>query len=63
MWYRAAKESEETKPRELVPSKLADAVWDIISKFKTTIPNFPESETCELLIVDRTVDQVRLVFG
>ncbi|KAF3570262.1 hypothetical protein F2Q69_00063942 [Brassica cretica] len=51
--YRAAK---STAPRDLVPSKLAAAIWDCISKFKA-IPNFPQTETCELLIVDRSVDQ------
>ncbi|KAG5387656.1 hypothetical protein IGI04_039126 [Brassica rapa subsp. trilocularis] len=52
--YRAAK---STAPRDLVPSKLAAAIWDCISKFKA-IPNFPQTETCELLIVDRSVDQI-----
>jgi syntaxin-binding protein 1 len=41
----------------LVPSKLAAAIWDCISKYKA-IPNFPQTETCELLIVDRSVDQI-----
>ncbi|KAI9079948.1 hypothetical protein K1719_038194 [Acacia pycnantha] len=58
VWYRAAKESEQSTARDLAPSKLADQVWDIISKYKTSIPNFPQSETCELLIVDRSIDQI-----
>ncbi|AES87273.2 Sec1-family transporter [Medicago truncatula] len=61
VWYRSAKESDESEPtagRELVPTKLADAVWDMVSKYKSTIPNFPQSETCDLIIVDRSIDQV-----
>ncbi|KAI4356804.1 hypothetical protein L6164_000792 [Bauhinia variegata] len=56
--YRAAKESDETTPRDFVSSKLANAVWDIVSQYKSTIPNFPQSETCDLLILDRSVDQI-----
>lgn len=61
MWYRSAKETDEYTPtdRELVPTKLADAVWDLIAKYKANIPNFPQSETCDLLIVDRSIDQVK----
>ncbi|CAJ1949836.1 unnamed protein product [Sphenostylis stenocarpa] len=61
VWYRAAKESEETTAaavRELVPTKLANAVWDMVSKYKSTIPGFPQNETCDLLIIDRSVDQI-----
>ncbi|WVZ17218.1 hypothetical protein V8G54_010200, partial [Vigna mungo] len=61
VWYRASKESDEStaaKVRELVPTKLASAVWDMVSKYKSTIPSFPQNETCDLLIVDRTIDQV-----
>ncbi|KAJ4825839.1 Protein transport Sec1a [Turnera subulata] len=43
--------------RDLVPSKLANAVWNCIEKYKS-IPNFPQTETCDLLIVDRSIDQV-----
>jgi syntaxin-binding protein 1 len=42
----------------MVPKWLATAVWDIVSKYKSTIPEFPQKETCELLIVDRPIDQV-----
>lgn len=62
MWYRSAKESDESDPtarRELVPTKLADAVYEMVSKYKSTIPNFPQSETCDLIIVDRSIDQVK----
>lgn len=61
MWHRAAKESDESTPtasRELIPTKLASAVWDMVSKYKSTIPNFPQNETCDLLIIDRSIDQV-----
>ncbi|GAU38610.1 hypothetical protein TSUD_266500, partial [Trifolium subterraneum] len=62
VWYRSAKESEDestpTATRELVPTKLADAVWDMVSKYKSTIPKFPQSETCDLIIIDRTIDQI-----
>ncbi|KAK9910753.1 hypothetical protein M0R45_034700 [Rubus argutus] len=59
--YRASKEldeSTEATPRDLIPTKLATAVWNIISKYKSSIPNFPQKETCELLILDRSVDQI-----
>lgn len=62
MWYRSAKESDVSTPtagRDLIPTKLADAVWDMVSKYKTTIPNFPQNATCDLLIVDRSIDQVK----
>lgn len=47
-----------TTGRDLIPSKLAAAVWNSITSYKSSIPNFPSTETCELLIVDRSVDQV-----
>lgn len=61
MRYRAAKSldaSTETTFRDLVPTKLAASVWNCLTKYKTAIPNFPQTETCELLILDRSVDQV-----
>ncbi len=64
MRYRAAKaldESTTAEFRDLVPTKLAAAIWNCISKYKSTIPNFPQTETCELLILDRSVDQVILI--
>lgn len=62
--YRAPKglDTAETTFRELVPTKLAAAVWNTISTYKTTIPNFPQTETCEFLILDRSIDQVNPVF-
>ncbi|XP_055817442.1 protein transport Sec1a-like [Solanum dulcamara] len=59
--YRAAKgqdESTATNFRELVPGKLATAIWNNISMYKSSIPNYPQKETCELLILDRSVDQI-----
>ncbi|KAF4366597.1 hypothetical protein F8388_004261 [Cannabis sativa] len=59
--YRAAKSLDATTMttfRDLIPTKLAAGVWDCITKYKKTIPNFPETETCELLILDRSVDQI-----
>ncbi|KAM0946103.1 putative sec1-like protein [Dioscorea sansibarensis] len=60
--YRAAKSSLDpltlTTLRDLVPTKLAAGVWNCLSKYKATIPDFPQKETCELLIVDRSVDQI-----
>lgn len=60
--YRAAKSSLDastmTTLRDLVPTKLACGVWNCLSKYKTTISDFPQRETCELLIVDRSIDQI-----
>ncbi|GFQ05035.1 snare-interacting protein keule [Phtheirospermum japonicum] len=59
--YRAAKSldpSTVTTFRDLIPTKLAAAVWNNIMKYKTNLPNFPQSETCELLILDRSIDQI-----
>ncbi|XP_015963760.1 SNARE-interacting protein KEULE [Arachis duranensis] len=59
--FRAAKTIDATTMttfRDLIPTKLAAGVWDCITKYKKTIPNFPQTETCELLIIDRTIDQI-----
>ncbi|ONK71704.1 uncharacterized protein A4U43_C04F11500 [Asparagus officinalis] len=60
--YRAAKSSLDastmTTLRDLVPTKLAAGIWNCLARYKTTIPDFPQRETCELLIVDRSVDQI-----
>ncbi|ESR34475.1 hypothetical protein CICLE_v10004496mg [Citrus x clementina] len=59
--YRAAKSLDAmtiTTFRDLVPTKLAAGVWNCLMKYKQTIQNFPMSETCELLILDRSVDQI-----
>ena len=63
MHYRVAKTidaSTMTTLRDMVPTKIAAGVWNYLSKYKTSIPEFPQTETCELLIVDRSVDQVHL---
>lgn len=64
--YRAAKVLDDastmTTSRELVPTKLAAAIWNNITTYKSAIPNFPQTETCELLIVDRSIDQVLAIF-
>lgn len=60
--YRAAKVLDDASTRrtsrELVPTKLAAAIWNNITMYKSAIPNFPQTETCELLIVDRSIDQI-----
>ena len=58
--YRAAKSLDATTMttfRDLIHTKLAAGVWDCIMKYKS-LPGFPKTETCELLILDRSVDQV-----
>ena len=59
--FRAAKSLDATTMttfQDLIPTKLAAGVWDCLMKYKKSIPNFPQTETCELLIVDRSIDQV-----
>ncbi|KAI4327070.1 hypothetical protein L6164_019571 [Bauhinia variegata] len=59
--FRAAKSLDATTMttfRDLIPTKLAAGVWDSLMKFKKTIPNFPQTETCELLILDRSIDTI-----
>ncbi|XP_010546254.1 PREDICTED: SNARE-interacting protein KEULE [Tarenaya hassleriana] len=59
--YRAAKSldaSTMTTFRDLIPTKLAAGIWNCLAKYKQTIENFPPTETCELLILDRSIDQI-----
>ncbi|KAK4262652.1 hypothetical protein QN277_028188 [Acacia crassicarpa] len=59
--FRAARTLDATTMttfRDLIPTKLAAGVWDCLMKYKKTIPNFPQTETCELLILDRSIDQI-----
>lgn len=59
--YRAAKSLDAmtmTTFRDLIPTKLAAGVWNHLVKYKQSIENFPQTETCELLILDRSIDQV-----
>lgn len=51
-------DDDSKNSRDLIPKKLAEAVWKHITTYKTSIPKFPATETCELLIVDRSIDQV-----
>ncbi|XP_022874308.1 SNARE-interacting protein KEULE-like [Olea europaea var. sylvestris] len=58
--YRAAKSLDPntmTTFQDLIPTKLAAGVWNCLMKYKN-LPNFPQSETCELLILDRSIDQI-----
>ncbi|XVF10755.1 hypothetical protein REPUB_Repub07fG0210200 [Reevesia pubescens] len=58
--YRAAKSLDPmtmTTFRDLIPTKLAAGIWNCLVKYKS-IPNFPQRETCELLILDRSIDQI-----
>ncbi|XP_062077154.1 SNARE-interacting protein KEULE-like [Humulus lupulus] len=60
--YRAAKSLDATTTtsfRDLIPAKLAAGVLDCLMKYKKTIPDkFPQTETCQLLILDRSLDQI-----
>ncbi|KAF5935539.1 hypothetical protein HYC85_026668 [Camellia sinensis] len=59
--YRAAKSLDPTTMttfRDLIPTKLAAGVWNHLMKYKANLPNFPQTETCELLILDRSIDQI-----
>ncbi|KAL1568974.1 STXBP unc-18 S1 [Salvia divinorum] len=59
--YRAAKSLDPntmTTFRDLIPTKLAASVWNNLMKYKSNLPNFPQLETCELLILDRSIDQI-----
>ncbi|KAL4562532.1 hypothetical protein LXL04_034739 [Taraxacum kok-saghyz] len=60
VWYRAKGTDGTTATtfRDLVPVKLASGIWDTISMYKTSIANFPQNETCDLLIVDRSIDLI-----
>ncbi|KAJ4851110.1 hypothetical protein Tsubulata_022082 [Turnera subulata] len=58
---RAAKFSDAatvTTYPDLIPTKLAAREWNYLVKYKTTLPDFLQTETCELLIPDRSVDQI-----
>uniref|UniRef100_A0A2P2M8R7 SNARE-interacting protein KEULE-like n=4 Tax=Rhizophora mucronata TaxID=61149 RepID=A0A2P2M8R7_RHIMU len=59
--YRAAKSldvSTMTTFRDLIPTKLAARVWDRLTQYKQKIEHFPQTETCDLIILDRSVDQI-----
>ena len=57
--YHAAKSFDPTTMttyHDLIPTKLAARIWNCLVKCKS-IPNFPQKETRELLILDKTTDQ------
>jgi len=60
--FRAARSAMDatttTTFRDLIPTKLAAALWNSLVKYKSTVPKFPQTETCDLLIVDRSIDQI-----
>lgn len=62
--YRAPREQDGSpaSTRSLIPFKLAEILWKCIEKYKS-IPNYPQNETCDLLILDRSVDQVYWTFS
>ncbi|KAL4592808.1 hypothetical protein LXL04_005813 [Taraxacum kok-saghyz] len=58
--YRAAKSLDPTTMTtfcDLLPTKLAAAVWNNLMKYKS-LTHFPQIETCDLLILDRSIDQI-----
>lgn len=59
--YHAAKPPTadfKSAARDLVPTKLAAALWDRLVRYKSSLSDFPQTETCELIIVDRSIDAV-----
>ncbi|GAV79454.1 Sec1 domain-containing protein [Cephalotus follicularis] len=59
--YRAARSLDATTMttlRDVIPTKLAARVWNCLMTYKKSMKQFPETETCELLILDRSVDQI-----
>lgn len=66
MRYRAPRSTMDatttTTARDLVPTKVAAVLWDKLMKYKASLVNFPQSETCDLLIVDRSIDPVSAFF-
>ncbi|KAI3813013.1 hypothetical protein L1987_17726 [Smallanthus sonchifolius] len=60
--YRAAKSLDPTTMTticDLIPTKLAAAVWNCLMKYKSLKNfSFPQTETCDLLILDRSIDQI-----
>lgn len=59
--FRAARSLDVTTmttSRDLIPTKLAARIWDSLTQYKQKIENFPQTETCELLILDRSIDQI-----
>ncbi|KAL6572192.1 hypothetical protein OROMI_013150 [Orobanche minor] len=61
--YRAANRTMDTTFCDLIPTKLAARIWDSLTHYRSTISDFPRTETCELLILDGSVDQVPDITG
>eukprot|EP00850_Spirogloea_muscicola_P013019 SM000086S23071 [mRNA] locus=s86:483162:489967:+ [translate_table: standard] len=57
--YRAARAGNASpSARDLVSTRLASMVWDRLMKYRASLPNFPQQETCDLIILDRSFDPV-----
>ncbi len=41
-----------------ITAKLANALWEQLMRYKVSTLEFPHMETCELIIVDRSIDLV-----
>ncbi|XP_024521880.1 SNARE-interacting protein KEULE [Selaginella moellendorffii] len=55
-----AQSSEDELPaaRNLLSAKVAAVLSERLAKYKSALADFPKSETCDLLILDRSVDTV-----
>ncbi|KAI4380872.1 hypothetical protein MLD38_007011 [Melastoma candidum] len=58
VWYNANKAKDEVSMNGLIASKLASFISAAIRHYQSNIPNFPKKETCDLLIVDRSVNLI-----
>jgi len=58
--FRAGKSSanEAAAMREMLAGRLAGQLAQRIQALQTRLPDFPQSETCDLLILDRSVDAI-----
>lgn len=59
--YRAIGAGEAnpaTSGRDCAPLKLATALWERLLQYKA-LPNYPQSESCDLIILTRAADPVR----
>ncbi|EFJ05985.1 hypothetical protein SELMODRAFT_236643 [Selaginella moellendorffii] len=55
-----AQSSEDELPaaRNLLSAKVAAVLSERLAKYKSALADFPKSETCDLLILDRSIDTV-----
>ncbi|KAI4376981.1 hypothetical protein MLD38_014680 [Melastoma candidum] len=58
VWYNANKAKDEASTNGLISSKLASFISAAVRHYQSNIPNFPKKETCDLLILDRSVDLI-----